>query len=793
MAKARTLNIPVYEATWTDGDVIDAEHVDTHETKESRAQRRERRRDARENSPRAQRMRKAREQAARDQALRAQAAAGDPSAKLRLESAQAAMALINGLRRDGILEGGLNADDRKQKLSQWQKAYASTMVFHCLQPLSRGMKAHNVLEVVGMSAMLWMCSPVFRAQVGEQLQSIHEAVTSRIGRMGEDKARRKEANALDKGLSRDDIRRKWRKKLERAERRDRHGLPQFTAESAALMEMGVAEAAYMEMRQPDADVDAIMARHDATLRELYAMAEADGVTPAEIGVSMRRMVAARLQSDPQLSAMYADLAHGRFVHDGEHGFVEPGSGYDVDRGTFRVRRPMTPEQHVEAIAAAYRVTLAEAAAEGPEIMEAQMHMSVIGLQVGRYPEAVDAIENPVVHRQLTQHRAFFRAMTDDGYSLEDAQEMATGAFLGVVNEIAVRNPSFAQSWHGEEGARWRQRMSEQIRDFEKFGESVQAQMREQGQTWGDVEEPVIRVYDQKGRRMESDAQPDVDEVDIDIVDADIVEEWDEAMAKPFRAPVIEDDDPRFVQREFVNAMSDRFADDLVASIRRDGGVDPMRNAWLPQTVFGRSAEAFAVVADPSRRADSVLFMDDDAFQRAKTMVTMREELERVGMPAAQQDIVFAAAYVRALEKTIAREPAYEKIVQRIAGSPTGGGWQEIQFARALAQTRTSPTHQMSYFEYASSLDGDDLTAQAESVAANVSQMEQARDAFVRNMPQVIREGRFDVFSRAQASKRRQRRQQQAVYQGAINREHNADYKDGQVVDLDPGLEFNVVG
>ncbi|PDQ35488.1 MAG: hypothetical protein B5766_05330 [Candidatus Lumbricidophila eiseniae] len=820
MAQARTLGIPVFEASEVNEDghfVADQVHEET--VRPTRHQRREERKREYRKSPRGLREAEARARAAEDQALRAAAVAGDPTAQLRLDSRNAGMALMSGLRRSGIVREGVSLKEQRQKFSAWQKAYASTMVFNCLRPLRGGLNAHSVLETVGISTMMWMCSPVFRAQVGEQLGGVYNSITEQLARHGEGKARAKEARALDKGRSRDNIRRKYRRRLERIERMDRHGLPPFTAQSAALMEIGIAESAYVQMRRIGTDVGAVAEQHQRALRELYAMAQKDGVEPGEISQQMRLIIATRLKAEPNLTVVFSELAHGRFVPDQTGQFVEVGTGHYVDRGSFGVRQPMTTNEHVETTSTAFRSMLTEAAAEGPEAIEAQMYLISLGLQTSTYPETADLVEDPVIGKQLSRSRSLFQAMADDGLTEANAQEIYTRSFLGVIGEIASKSPIFADSWFGDEGVQWRQRLAEQLRVFEKFGQQAQAHVREQrkqarkngsvqyeaSNMWGEEYgsfEAVAVVLDKNGkpRSVRDKAATGFEyESGEDIVDAETVEDTVLPTTKfpdvpTFIVPTFpENTSQQEIECELIERMSDTMAQDITDSAHLNGGANLAGNSWLPRSVYGSPRSALEVAEHPSLRSESVLFADDAVYQRAKLMLTMREEMQRVGMSDAEQDLMFSAAYVRSLEKAVAADPLYEHVVQQAASSPTSEGWQEIEFSRVVAQTHTASARGTSYYAFVSAqgMDPKGEALIAEQAPVQRTQLHETQAAFMNLIPTALKKGLFNPFSRQWAEERRRRWQQRTAWRGAINREYNAEIKDGKVVDLDPGMQFTI--
>ncbi|HEU5223081.1 MAG TPA: hypothetical protein VFU07_05295 [Candidatus Lumbricidophila sp.] len=806
MVLNRTLGIPVFETVGApDPDGL-YETDEIYAGRPSMSQKRQENARKFKESPKGQRQEFERERAAQQQATQAAARAGDPIAQLRLSTQNAGMALMNGLRRSGIARPGVTNEQQKLKLSAWQRAYASSMVFSCMEPLRRGMKSETVLETVGISAMMWLCSPVFRAQVGNQLSSVHEAITTKISRFGEKKALAQEAISIERGKSREDVpRKRWARRLDRIERMDRHGLPPLTAESAALMEIGIAESAYQEMRIGGVDVDEVARLHRTALTELYTMAERDGVEPAEISQKMRLIVGARLKHEPRLGLVFNDLAHGRFVQNEQGQIIDGATHAQVDRGSFILREPMDSAQHAEAMKGVFEAGLSKAFNHSPDALLAQMYVYAVGLETSRFPEVVDEATDPVVRRWLGQSRSMFLTMADDKLTADEARSVYSMTFVNVINDMAAKSPAFAELWHGPDGAAWREHLSDRLRAFDDLGEQTKAghsRKRQQAAEEEGVHYTAHTVWEHPSPPYEDvlDAEiiyePIDDEskvVDDDVVDAEIVD-WFEAgrgtadVPSPgkFQAPKY---DGHWPEKLLLEQMATFIGQDITTAAHIDRGTDLAGNSWVARRSFGSPLAAFRAFEDES----SMSRLDPSAFERSKEMLTMRQEMERLGMPARRQDMMFAAAYVRGLEKSVLADPAFERVVKQAEATASSPAWQEIEFARALAQTHTGSVGR-SYREFVAEhgLDPDILYSADESEPAHIANVRAAQTAFENSMPQSIRDGSIGAALKENAEERDRRKHRTSFIRGRINREYNAEGNNVQILDPETDAQFGLI-
>ena len=420
------------------------------------------------------------ERKAVEDAVRAKAMAGDPAAQVRLRSQLAARDLSSALRRSGITRNGASKEAQRQKLTDWQKAYVMTMVSNCVAPLRQGMTAETLLETVGMGATMWLVSPNYRQQLGDKLGEVHGAIVNRIARRGEGRLRAREQRILDRGGSRSDMDAKSIRRLEKIERLDRHGLEPLTPQLAALMEIGIAENAYQEMRAPGADPAAVAKSHAQALGELYDMAQRDGIEAGEVSAAMRKILVHRMMSEPELGQVFQGLAHGKFERlPDKPDVIDITKGKQVDRGSFLVRPPMTIAEHENAMQEVFTAELLRTLVDEPELLDARMYELAVGVHLG-FSDVRNAVrdENGVkdqaARQRLVRSGGMFVAMENDGISEDLAAESYLKTLVTSIGGLAEALPAFGAMWDGPEGEQWRQGLKRVMDDFSTVTERVRS-------------------------------------------------------------------------------------------------------------------------------------------------------------------------------------------------------------------------------------------------------------------------------------------------------------------------------
>lgn len=555
MAAKRTLNIPTYDhqeapadSTLGDEDVLDAEVLDDDVTFGDRLRSgfaaASSARQARSQAPRAQqkeRLRRERSDARQAAADRAQAqreGRTDPLVKLRLDTARAGEQYMDSLRRSGILDADQTPEKQREQLTGMHQIYARMMVLQCVGPLQQGLTSQNVVSTLGMAASMWMLSPTFRTQIGHFGDSIRETINNKIDERGEkkdNKARSRFEKLAAKGKA-DKLAGKWQRRLDRIEHEERgHRLP-FTAQSAAMTEVALAEAAYADMRRPGADAVTINDRYQTALASLYGYVENDGLEHEEVSKAMRVIVGQRLEKEPHLSSVFSELGHGRFVKSAPRevyinggvesqivwtgDFVDMYEARTINSGSFRVRPVMSTTEHRALASETIAAEMVQAST--PEELNDILSQYVVATSVGRHPDVIDTIEDPAALRRFGKARTMFSSMQDDGLSAEDQQFAYGAAYMDAIEVLQVARPDLGAAWLAQYGENWREKVAENLARFNEMGGAAE---RAKARGAAGPDEPEKERKRSSGRTPKRPApEPAFAGREEDIVDAEVVDD-----------------------------------------------------------------------------------------------------------------------------------------------------------------------------------------------------------------------------------------------------------------------------
>lgn len=525
----RKLNIPRYQAPPTSGD-------DGAPRGQARKQARERvagqkRERAEHNAQRAAYAAHAKAQ--RDKLV--DDARRDPVAKLKLDTIRAGETYMESLRTSGILGAGETKESQRKQLTGMHQVYASMMVLQCVQPLQKGLSGENVASTLGMGAAMWMLSPNFRAQLGTFAGQMGDLLRAKIDDKSakkDEKAQQKYDSAYARGREHS-LSKKWAKRLEKIQTAERgHRLP-FTAQSAAMTEVALAEAAYADMRRPGADREMVKDRYDSAMAALNEYVADDGLSREDVSRSMRVIVGQRLERDPAIASVFGELGHGRFtkseprevylsgtnepvtVWTGD--FVDSYEGRAVTSGSFSLRPPMGVDEH--RIMAAQTLAAEIASQKSVGDLNDVLSQYVVASSVNLYPEVVETVEDPATRARLAKTRTMFTSMAADGLTSDERSFAYTAAYSDAVAIIEKMNPELGQQWAAQYGDDWQESVSESMRHYADMGAKAAQDAREERS--GTTPSAERR----KGRKTRSAPAPDsrVDEVivDVDLVDDDL--------------------------------------------------------------------------------------------------------------------------------------------------------------------------------------------------------------------------------------------------------------------------------
>lgn len=437
-------------------------------------------------APRKQRRRFHRERFMADVQVKWEARRGNPVAKLRDGSAKAEASYMKSLKKSGIVSGKMTAPEQRAEMSELHKAYAAMMAMQMVTPLQRGLSAQNVMTTVGMGSTMFLLSPNFRELAGDYAQDVKNGIQKFAGNRAQRKLDNLQDKKGDKALT---SRRgkKWQKRIDRYDKMQRGHREPFTERSAALTEVGLAESAYWEMRKPGVDVEAVQEKYQTALTQLYQYVEDDGLDAAEVSRNMRTIVGQRMEREPELASVFAEMGQGRFVKAEPKEVYMAGSGqkvtawtgdyYDVTSGntvtagSFSLREPQTADQHMHRMAEAMWGDMADAKSVGEfnEVIDSFM----VGAAVQNDPATVDLIEDDDKRVRLERVRTMFASMKADGIDPAEQHRVYQTAVISSVTEAQSRDPELAAAWNKEYGgAQWAVRMSDQMKEFTELGQAA---------------------------------------------------------------------------------------------------------------------------------------------------------------------------------------------------------------------------------------------------------------------------------------------------------------------------------
>lgn len=465
----------------------------------------------------------------------------DPLAKLKLDTAEAGERYMESLRKSGILGADQTPATQRKQLRGMHQVYASMMVLQCVQPLQQGLSSQNVASVLGMGASMWMLSPNFRTQLGTLAGQMGDVIREKIegrGTKKDLKAQEKFDKLASKGKG-NQLAGRWQRRLDNIESAERgHRLP-FTAQSAAMTEVALAETAYADMRHPGVDPSVVRDRYETSLAALYEYVDADGLSREDVSRSMRVIVGQRLEKEPAIANVFSELGHGRFtkseprevyingttdtatVWTGD--FVDTRDGRTVSSGSFSLRIPMDLNEHRVQATRSLSAEMAGATSAGE--LNDVLSQYVVAASVGRYPDVVEQVEDPDARRRLGKARSMFGSMSDDGLSPDEQRFVYSGAYLDAIRIVQHMNPELGNQWAEQYGEQWREKVDESMRMYSDLGDEAERGQRFTAGSDGNV-------HDAQG-------PDDVGDNAEDIVDAEVVEDDLAPEAEPARDAIVD--------------------------------------------------------------------------------------------------------------------------------------------------------------------------------------------------------------------------------------------------------------
>ena len=423
--------------------------------------------------------------------------------KLRSQIREAGEQYMTSLRESNILVPGFEQEvglgqKSEKKLDAMHQVYVQMMMQGCLRPLSRGVNPTSVIQTMGTMAALTALSPDFRNQVGQFAKPVRDQIQQKIdGRVRSVGASAQEAadrsNELldarvdefkkklaknpelaedegfmarhDKAVRRqqdkrsqreDHLSKKWRKRLEKIEHRDRGSRMPYTEESAAMTEIGLMENAFWKMRDPSTDTGEIHDSYRAMRKRLHEQMADDGLDMDQVRQYEKMIIGQRMEHEPELRLMFNGLAQGRFHKAPPHEeklagtdkvrSVWRGEFVDVDGaslngGMFTLRRPMNAQEHQVQLSKAMSVSIEDARNKGSEAFAGHMFGYLVGFAARG--QGVDPATVPeAVRRPVEQCETMLASMEIDGLSPEEQRTVYSNAFADTMSEMVTKHPEF---------------------------------------------------------------------------------------------------------------------------------------------------------------------------------------------------------------------------------------------------------------------------------------------------------------------------------------------------------------
>ncbi|WP_030895959.1 hypothetical protein [Streptomyces sp. NRRL F-5053] len=432
--------------------------------------------------------------------------------KLRAETKHAGERYMQSLRDSKLLVPGFNDDEREQEFDIMHRVYMQMMMHSCLKPLSRGVDAHAVIQAVGMMTAMRMLSPDFRKEMDSYLQPVKDKMQERIDTrtstmVSEAQREADRHNRLvdartaaqlkrDPSLADDQaflarqeskkrdhtayLSKKWQRRWEDIERRERGNREMFTPESAAMTEVALMENAFWRMRDSQHDAGEIEASYRAMRKHLRDQMAKDGLSRQEVVRHARIIIGERMEAEPELQLMFNGMAHGRITKAAPHLEQMAGTGRIrmvwrgefndhlgrpvPEDGMFTLRRPMGAAEHQVQLAETMKSSMLDALSrDSQEGYEASVAGYLIGFAARK--EGLDTSRlPPALAQRIEQTESMQASMDIDGLPEEDQRWVYSNAFTDAMEEVATEHPGIEARLRRSFGTDWQATLYDAVSD-----------------------------------------------------------------------------------------------------------------------------------------------------------------------------------------------------------------------------------------------------------------------------------------------------------------------------------------
>ncbi|WP_030559193.1 hypothetical protein [Streptomyces aureocirculatus] len=432
--------------------------------------------------------------------------------KLRAETRLAGEKYMASLRDSKLLVPGFNDEERTQELGVMHHVYMQMMVQSCLKPLSRGVNANSIIQAVGMVMTMRMLAPDFKTQMDSYLQPFKDKIQERI-----DTRTRGMIASAESGIAhrqrifkdvpsdarherligstdpRDHLTKKWRKRFDAMQHRERGHREMFTPDSAAMTEVALTENAFWKMREPGADAGLIRDSYRAMRKRLHEQMREDGLERQEVVQRARMIIGARMEYEPELRTMFNGVAHGRIVKAPAH--EERIAGSDRVRtvwsgefddqlgqrlpedGMFTLRRPMDADAHQVQLAETMKTSLLDALGRGDqEGYGGNMLGYLVGFAAQKQGLDTSGLPDTLQHR-LDQSEVMIASMDIDGLPPEEQQRVYSNAYVDAMEAVNEKYPDLEAELKRSLGENWQQTLQTAVDDPGSFFEEQRLKPR----------------------------------------------------------------------------------------------------------------------------------------------------------------------------------------------------------------------------------------------------------------------------------------------------------------------------
>lgn len=657
----------------------------------------------------------------REQRRLATEAVFDPLAKLKHDTQLATEAFAHDLRRSQIVAAGQSPDRAARKKGQGKRvsdlhdAHVRMATMSALMPLRNGVNLTSVMQTMGTMAGMYLLSPNLRPQLGIQrpkvLKWVKEKIQDRSSRDLDAKAMHKLDRAEASGRGRESLSERWQRRLEKMESGQPGMREPFTNQTAAMVEVGLAESAYAALRDPSIapeDLDEhrrqVLESYSSGVEALRDFIAEDGLDPAEVSQASRVLVGQRMEAEPGLASVFTELGHGRFVKAEPREVYMPGStrpskvwtgGYvdgvtdqEVSVGSLSLRLPAGRGDHLDLCATTLEAELGDAKdlAELNEMFASYTAASVMR----QYPDLAGGVEDRSTQLRMQRAGAMFSSMRADGISQADQRFIYAAAFVDAMEAVGERNPELMAQWESQFGPDWQAGVTSVVQSYSDMGTRMENERLVQAlvDRGFDEQEAAAEVED---FRAGSEADPEAGPL-LGGHDA-------ERSYEPVPEPEVfevghlarHSEVPRAVL--LMDRMSDWMAQDMAHEMERSGwyeagssekasGPTTGQERYIEPHVFLDAAmndytQSAALSVLGRKGVEAGHEADTPWTRRRHSLARMHEAMEAEGIPLSTRDAMVASAYVNGLEKVVAREPYRALVVEQVVAE-TAAKWGQAQ-------------------------------------------------------------------------------------------------------------------